>query len=33
VGEFLAGGVLLAVGAGLIGWAGVAVRRRQTIAR
>lgn len=28
-GEYLAGGALLAVGAGLIGWSGVAVRRRQ----
>jgi len=33
VGEFVAGGGLLAVGAGLIGWAGVAVRRRQTVAQ
>jgi hypothetical protein len=31
-GEFAAGGALLAVGVGLIGWAGLAVRRRQTVA-
>lgn len=32
-GEFVAGAALLAVGAGLIGWAAFAVRRRQTAPR